>query len=183
VIPGGLYGIVDPTFGDPRRQVALLAEEGVGILQLRCKGWPSPALVELARWSARQGPVVVVNDDVSAAAEAGCMVHLGQQDGTTALAFGRSTHDLAQVRAAAPADYVGFGPVFATRTKAGELRARGPRWLGRAVAASCRPVVAIGGITPENLDRVRATGAHGWAAIAAIWTARDPRVVVREMLR
>ena len=183
MIPSGLYGMVDPTFGDPRRQVALLAEEGVGILQLRCKGWPSHELAALARWSAGLGPIVVVNDDVQAAAAAECMVHLGQGDGATTLPFGRSTHDLGQVRAAGPAAYVGFGPVFATSTKATGLRGRGPGALARAVAAASMPVVAIGGITPENLGRVRATGVHGWAVIGAIWTAGDPRSVVRAMLR
>ncbi|RME26583.1 MAG: thiamine phosphate synthase, partial [Deltaproteobacteria bacterium] len=83
---------------------------------------------------------------------------------------GRSTHDRAQVRAAVAegADYIGFGPVYATATKADTAPLVGVAGLAEAVRASSVPVVAIGGITAGRLPEVRATGVHGWAMISAV---------------
>lgn len=181
-LPRGLYGFADAGFGDPLAQARLLAEEGVGVIQLRCKGWATARLLPVAVAAAGLGPLLVVDDDVEVARAVGAWVHLGQGDGPDPdLPFGRSCHALDQLPAAAAARYVGYGPVYPTATKHTGRSARGLGGLAAAVRASPRPVVAIGGITPENLGGVRAAGAHGWAVIGAIWTAADPRRVIREM--
>jgi thiamine-phosphate diphosphorylase len=112
-------------------------------------------------------------------------VHLGQSDlplaAARALAGGRlwigvSTHDLAQVQAAVAggADYLGFGPVFATTTKFRADPVQGLEGLREAVAlAGACPVVAIGGITPARAEAVYAAGATAVCAISAVNDAAD----------
>lgn len=179
-LPPGFYGIADADHGDPFEQFRLLAEEGVGAVQLRCKGWSTTARVALARRCGAGGPLLVLNDDVAAALEAGTWVHVGQEDGPDPdVPFGRSTHDLEQVRAAR-STYVGFGPVFASGTKP-HGPALGIERLADAVQASRAPIVAIGGITSDNVDAVRDTGVHGWTAIGAVWRSPDPRSVIRRL--
>lgn len=96
--------------------------------------------------------------------------------------IGRSVHDLAEAEAAiaAGADYLLVGPVFPTASHPGRP-AIGPAAL-RAISALGRPVVAIGGITPETAGGVRAAGAYGVAAIRAVWDAADPAAAVRRFL-
>lgn len=179
MIAAGLYGFADATYGDPWRQVVILAEAGVGTIQLRCKGWPTDALATLAtRAIALDGPRIIVNDDAEAARRAGAWVHLGQEDGATPLIHGRSTHTIDQVTAPHTAAYLGFGPVFLTATKVPRHSPRGLRMLSEVVRATQLPVVAIGGIGPHNVDAVRMTGVRAWAVIGAIWTAPDPRAVI-----
>ncbi|MSQ00607.1 MAG: thiamine phosphate synthase [Myxococcales bacterium] len=179
----GLYGIADAAFGDPLAQATLLAEEGVSPIQLRCKGWPRDAVRQLALACGGLGSTIIVNDDADLAAELGLCAHLGDTDGPSRGPHGRSTHTLAQVEVERDAVYIGFGPVFATRTKLSVWTPRGLAHLTAAVRATSAPIVAIGGIDQDNLDGVRAAGAAGWAAVGAIWTAADPRAVIRAMRR
>jgi thiamine-phosphate pyrophosphorylase len=72
------------------------------------------------------------------------------------------------------ADYIGFGPVFATHTKRAAGAALGPEALARAVAAVDIPVVAIGGIRLDHLPVIRAAGARHWAVISDILGHPDP---------
>ena len=99
-------------------------------------------------------------------------VHLGQTDlpneearrlAGARLFVGVSTHDLDQVRiaCAAGADYLGFGPVFATSTKENPDAVQGLDGLRAAVAASTVPIVAIGGITAAQVAALYATRAAG----------------------
>ncbi|MFZ5481017.1 MAG: thiamine phosphate synthase [Myxococcota bacterium] len=177
----GLYGIADSAFGDPLAQARLLADEGVAIVQLRCKGWSTAGRIALARVCP---PVcLVINDDVDAARAVGAWAHLGQEDGPdpAGTTFGRSTHSVAQAASPGAAAYVGFGPVFATDTKDTGYDARGLDLLAEVVRVSPVPVVAIGGVTPARLDALRATGVHAWTAIGAVWTAPDPRAAIRAL--
>lgn len=180
-LPAGYYGIADADFGDPLAQARVLAEEGVGAVQLRCKTWDTARRIALGR-ALPVGPLYIVNDDVEAARALGLWAHLGQEDGADpAVPFGRSTHDRAQAVDVGAARYVGFGPVFGTRTKDTGYDARGLEALAAAVRACPVPVVAIGGIDPSNVDAVRATGVHAWTAIGAVWRAADPRAVIRAL--
>ncbi len=182
MIPPGLYGMADAGCGDVLGQVRLLAEEGVAIVQLRCKGWPDARLVEAARYAAALGMHVVINDRVDAARTAGVWVHLGQEDGPDPdVPFGRSTHTLAHVGAVGQARYLGFGPIFGTTTKETAWSPRGLAALAEVVRVSPIPVVAIGGIGVDNVDAVRATGVHAWAVIAGIWGAPEPRAAIRRL--
>ena len=172
-------------------------------LQLRAKQLGSAALCELgralrSRCTAKQ-ILLCVNDrfDIALAVDAD-VVHLGQSDLPlgevlklrTRLALGRlqvgiSTHDLAQARAAeaAGADYIGFGPIFSTQTKTDADPAVGLAELQQVAHTVRIPVVAIGGITLDNVQAVAKAGASAAAAIAAVDTAADPTWAGRQIAR
>jgi thiamine-phosphate pyrophosphorylase len=195
----GFYAILDRA--DLALARALVVGAGATVLQVRLKPASTRELLAAARM-ARQvtraaGAMLVVNDrvDVAIAAEADG-VHLGQDDLTVAdaraalagrpMAIGVSTHDLAQVRAAITdgADYLGFGPVFATSTKENPDPVVGVERLRAAAAiahAAGVPVVAIGGIGLAEAAAVAAAGAAAAAAIAAINRAADPAAAGRAL--
>ncbi len=182
-LPRGLYAIADGSVGDPVQWGLRLLRVGCPVVQLRVKGATTQALAAGAARlvaAAPPGALVIVNDDIEAAAQAGAHgVHLGQDDGPLATArarlgpaalIGRSTHTPGQITAAAAegADYIGFGPVFATTSKADTEAVVGIDGLTRAVSQAPMPVIAIGGITANRLPAVRSTGVHGWAMISAV---------------
>jgi len=96
--------------------------------------------------------------------------------------IGKSVHDLAEADAAkaAGADYLLVGPVYATPTHPD----RAPLGLEplRAIARLGLPMIAIGGVTAARAHEVKAAGAHGVAAIRALWDAEDPAAAARQML-
>lgn len=173
------------------------AEAAVGAgavaLQIRAKSSPPTSLYlsrllgELVDTYGARVPVLL-NDHLPAAlpfrGKPGLGVHVGQDDASPVTArhqlgegavVGLSTHSLEQVAAAAalPADYIGFGPVKATATKAGE--AKGFDLLAEACAAASQRVVAIGGLGLDDIPAVRAAGAHAVAVVSAwLGTADDP---------
>lgn len=196
VLPRGLYGIADAAFGDPLALGEALFAGGCAVVQLRCKGASTAERIELARrlvpMAEQRSALLILNDDLEAAARSGAHgLHLGQGDGPLAIArdrlgpsrlIGRSTHTLAQVEAAVAegADYLGFGPVFATTSKPDADVVVGLAGLEAAVITSTLPIVAIGGITEERLFRVRHTGVHGWAVISDLLRhgRRTPEAIV-----
>lgn len=137
------------------------------------------------------GVPVIVNDRVETAlAAAAAGVHLGQEDMHPSdarklaggeLWIGWSTHDLEQLDEAAElgVDYAGFGPIFATETK-GYREGLGAEHLAAALAIARVPVVAIGGIRPENAWMIPAQA--GVAVASALATAEDPAKVARALL-
>ena len=187
-----LYAILDPeqTRGRPAERVlAALLEAGVSILQLRVKSLPPVDFLELAKQARAvtraHGCQLIINDRVDIALACGADgVHLGQDD--LPLSAGRklmgqkiigiSTHDLDQARAAerAGADYIGFGPMFGTRTKATGYEARGPEMLHQIRRAVTLPIVAIGGITEANVQEVWQAGADSVAIIGDVLQDNDP---------
>ncbi len=94
------------------------------------------------------------------------------------LLIGASTHTLESVRnaAAVGADFLTFGPVFATNRKA---RPQGLDALGEACQAAAVPVFAIGGVTAENAKQCLDAGAHGVAVVGAVMEASSVRGAVR----
>jgi thiamine-phosphate diphosphorylase len=78
--------------------------------------------------------------------------------------------------------YVGYGPVWPTPSKADASAPVGLAELGEAVRLSLCPVVAIGGIQPDNAAAVWATGVAGLAVISALTEARDPEATARALL-
>src|SRR5205823_1458169 len=100
------------------------------------------------------------------------------------LIVGRSVHSLAEAVEAAErgADYVTFGHVFPTTTHPG-VPPRGLSQLEEIVRAVDVPVLAIGGITVENLADVLATGCAGVAVISAILSAANPSEAAASMRR
>ncbi len=98
------------------------------------------------------------------------------------LLIGASAHSTDAVRAAADAgaDFVCFGPVFATRSKKQFGAPQGLAALTAACSATKTPVFAIGGVTAENARACTDAGAHGVAVIGAVMEATSIRRAVRE---
>ncbi|MFT4979902.1 MAG: thiamine-phosphate pyrophosphorylase [Myxococcota bacterium] len=196
-LPAGLYGMADAGFGDPVALGCMLAEAGCRVIQLRAKGWSEAdlraAAAALLPPLRARGCLLILNDHPALAAAVGADgAHIGQDDGRAAEAramlgparlLGLSTHTPQQVDAAqGVADYIGFGPVFGTQTKATGYAPRGVGALAEAATRSAIPVVAIGGITTANLPDVRGSGAHCWAVVSAILRAPSPPEAVRLFL-
>ncbi|HEX7509149.1 MAG TPA: thiamine phosphate synthase, partial [Polyangia bacterium] len=141
------------------------------------------------------GVPLCVNDRLDVAlAIAADVIHLGQNDLPLAqvlgvrsiahaLAVGVSTHDLDQAQSAAAggADYIGFGPVFPTLSKVDADPAVGLAALQEVAAAVAVPVVAIGGITLDNVAAVARAGASAAAVIAAVDGAMDRALAGRRI--
>ncbi len=184
------YAILDPSLRSdvPLAELArLLGGAGVRLVQLRAKAASSGALLDAARELVSALPPscrLIVNDRADVVLLAGAAgVHVGQADLPPAAArqllgpdriVGLSTHTVEQVDAAnlAPVDYVAFGPVFATMTKADHEAAVGYEGLREARRRTTRPLVAIGGITPENAAQVIEAGADSIAVIGG-WLSAD----------
>lgn len=165
---------------------------GAKFMQLRCKAADTCTRIGLARQVAplcrSAGVPFLLNDDVDAALEPGLAdgVHLGQDDleargggeflkdlrrrAAPGFLLGVSTHDLAQVRASAslPVDYIGFGPIFPTRSKLRPEPCVGMDGLAVACRATHRPVVAIGGLDETTALTAAASGASMVAMIGAL---------------
>jgi thiamine-phosphate pyrophosphorylase len=194
----GFYAVIDRD--DEALARALVGAGGARVLQVRAKATDAAAVVAIARMARRvcddHGAALVVNDRVDIAlAAAADGVHLGQTDLPIAAArsvagarlwIGASTHSIAQVERAVAegADYLGFGPIFATMTKANPDPVQGLDGLRAAVtAARTVPVVAIGGVTPAHVAELYATGAAAICAIAAVNGAPDVAAAARAMGR
>lgn len=163
---------------------------GADWVQVRDKAAPAADLYDLARrvqalaGEARAG--LLVNDRVDVAVAVGAAgVHLARRSLPPEVArrlvapgtlVGVSVHSLEEAVQAARmgADYVTFGSVFPTRSHPGGLP-RGLDELARVVESVSVPVLAIGGITPENAREVAATGVAGVAVISGVLGAADPR--------
>jgi thiamine-phosphate pyrophosphorylase len=100
------------------------------------------------------------------------------------LIIGVSTHDLDQARRAEAgrADYIGFGPLFATTTKTTGHSPRGLAMLREIKSAVKIPVVAIGGINERNVAAVWQAGADGAAIISDLMGAEDVAAKTRSIL-
>jgi thiamine-phosphate pyrophosphorylase len=170
---------------------------GADTIQLREKGGSTRRMIEVAKRMAavcrQAGVPLIVNDriDVAVAANADG-VHLGQSDFPIPLArellgqdklIGGSaaTLDEARICVAEGADYVGFGPVYVTGSKADAGPVSGPRVLKQVVETIPLPVIAIGGITAENIPEVMQAGAHGIAVISAVCCQIDPEGATRAL--
>jgi thiamine-phosphate pyrophosphorylase len=193
----GLYAIVDADALAGRDPLAfaeaLLTAGPLFALQLRAKRWPARQTLAVARAlkerCGRAGVPFVVNDRPDVAVLCGAdAVHVGQDDlsiaDVRALApgalVGRSTHELAQLRAALDErpGYVAFGPVFSTRSKEAPDPTVGLESLSlaaRSAESEGVPLVAIGGITLENARAVREAGARSAAVIGALSALADDR--------
>ncbi len=184
----GLYAIVQGSAPVASAQAAI--QGGARVVQVRMKDAPSGEVLDVARRIvelARGRALVVVNDRADIALLSGADgVHLGDEDLPVAearrllgpdLLVGRTARTLGEATAAIEqgADHVGFGPVFASRTKPLALPPRGLDALREAAAALRAPIVAIGGIGAENVAGVARAGAACAAAVEAIFGGGDPR--------
>jgi len=199
-LPGPLYVILDRDAAGGRELHPLLdavLEGGCRMVQLREKRLPPAALHPLAQDLRRRcregGCLFIVNDrvDLALAVEADG-VHVGQDDLPAGEArrllrpgmlLGVSTHDVEQARRARDdgADYVAVGSMFPTRTKPA-FQLVGPDLVRRVRPDIPVPLVAIGGITPDNVTQVIQAGADAVAVISAVCAAPDPASAVRRFL-
>jgi thiamine-phosphate pyrophosphorylase len=201
----GFYAILDATpdlLADPaalKVRASRLLAAAPCCLQIRAKAATARALEGAARTllplARAAGVPFCVNDRLDVALAVGAdVVHLGQDDlpledaqrvragaGRADLVIGFSTHNPEQARAAAAAgaDYIGFGPVFGTRSKANPDPTVGLETLAEVCRAVAVPVVAIGGITLDAAPAVARAGASAAAIIAAIDAAPDPAAAGR----
>ena len=190
------------------RKIEAAANAGVNWIQIREKdlsGKVCGTLTREALQGAAESPAaesgrtrILVNDrlDVALAERAGG-VHLGENSLPLAEAkrlantqaqnhdflFGVSCHSLEAAKSAASdgADYLFFGPVFATPSKAAFGTPQGIEQLAEACRTVSIPVLAIGGITLENSSACLAAGASGIAAIRLFQDARDMSSVVQTL--
>jgi len=200
-LPSPLYAILDPSQSKDRPAIRILTDlltGGAKLVQLRTKEMSSNEFYRLAveaRELTRQARcLLIINDrvDIAMASHADG-VHLGQEDLPLAIArrlmgkeklIGISTHDLAQVQEAerGGADYIGFGPIFGTATKDTGYSARGLTMLREVRKVVKIPIVAIGGITEDNVAQVWAAGTDSAAIISDIMKAEDIAEKVRKIL-
>jgi thiamine-phosphate pyrophosphorylase len=177
--------------------VGAALEGGVTVVQLRKKSMPKGEQYALAlalrRLTDLHDALLIINDhvDIAIAADADG-VHLGQDDlppevvralpGFAGRLIGRSTHSLAQARAAMQegADYIAVGPVHATPTKAGRP-AVGTKLVAEVAAFVDRPLVAVGGIDRENAPAVIDAGARAIAVVRAIYDDPEPAEAARRL--
>ena len=196
-----LIVITDHVLAQPRSIVEVVGEAlvaGAPAVQLRSKAL-SPrdsfgVAVLLRSLTEASGALFFVNDrlDLALAARADG-VHLGPDDLPVADArsavppdflIGYSTDDPVEALSAQRdgADYLGCGTVFPTTSKRDAGATIGTAGLAKVVEAVSIPVVGIGGISPERVREVAATGAVGSAAIGAVMTAGNVPEVVKGLL-
>jgi thiamine-phosphate pyrophosphorylase len=178
------------------------ARAGVQWVQIREKDLPARNLMELTHTAIRActnlsapgSTRILVNDRCDVAWAAGAAgVHVGgkslpvevlidarRASGRTNSLVGTSCHSVGSAIAAAEegADYLFFGPVFATPSKAALGAPQGLEKLAQVCSAVCIPVIAIGGITVENARACREAGAAGIAAIRLFQQHRDLAEIV-----
>lgn len=186
-----LYGIVDlgyVTAANVESMTDQLCLGGADVLQLRAKKLVPQEIERLARLmlpiTRSHGVPLVINDHLEVAAAIGSEgVHVGQDDDAVAKAravvgpacfVGKSTHSLAQAVAAQAegADYIGFGPLYATGTKPDYV----PVGLSDVAEVHRRvtlPVFCIGGVNAGRLDEVIAAGARRVVVVSAFLLAGD----------
>jgi thiamine-phosphate pyrophosphorylase len=188
----GLYAITDAVL-IPDERLTLAVEQallgGARLIQYRDKGADAgrrraqaQALNVLCR---RYDAPLIINDDVQLAAEVGAAgVHLGKDDPAFATARARlgenavigvscyNQLELARAAEQAGANYIAFGAFFPSPTKSTEIRAS-LALLREARATLNIPIVAIGGITPENAPPLLGAGADALAVISGVFAQSD----------
>jgi len=196
-----LYVVTDRqlTAGRPLHLVVEAAlRGGARAFQLREKDLSPrdlyPLALEMRQLTRTYGAHLLINDrvDVALAVDADG-VHLTTTSLPATVArqllgpgrlIGVSTHSIAEAQTAADegADFVVFGPVFYTPSKAPYGEPVGLNALQAVRAAINLPILAIGGVKKANLDQVLAAGASGIAVISAIISADDPTAASQALL-
>ncbi|MBI5901938.1 MAG: thiamine phosphate synthase [Deltaproteobacteria bacterium] len=197
----GLYAFIDAAYVDlsgAGDAAAGLLSGGARIVQLRAKDVAPRDILVAARAvreaTERSGALFIVNDRADIAMIAGADgVHLGQDDpdveevrgllGPEGI-IGLSTHDVKEAVEAETlgADYISLGPIFPTRTKKDAQTPRGLTMLSEVRSAVRLPIVAIGGITRENMEEVFKAGADSVAIISGILMERDIKARVASIV-
>ena len=195
-----LYAILDAAYAPPARWPGLarqLAAGGAGIFQLRAKNLSKEEILSHARilapLLADLGLPLILNDYpdlVAPSGAAGC--HLGQDDlgipearkmlGSSVL-LGLSTHSPCQALAgqAVGADYLGFGPLYATGTKP-DYQPIGPEKIREITGQVTLPVFCIGGLNPDRVGEATHFGAQRVCVVSHLLLAPDPTAAAKQIL-
>ncbi len=199
-LPPGLYGITAQELSNGRDNLSVaraMLEGGLRILQYRekdkAKREQYEECLQLRRLTREHGVVFIVNDHADIALAVGADgVHIGQTDmpleavrrlvGEQML-IGLSTHSPAQAQDAVRrgADYIGVGPLFATKTKKDVCAPVGFDYLDYVAANIPVPFVAIGGIKEANLPQVVEHGAYCACLVSDIVAADDVKGKVQAL--
>jgi thiamine-phosphate pyrophosphorylase len=179
---------------EAKEVVEQMIDGGVDLIQVRAKTCPSPEIVKIATTlrdiTRRRGVPLVINDHPEIARSVQAEgVHLGQDDLPIAEAreiagpdcvIGKSTHSVDQAIRAfyEGADYIGFGPVFATPTKP-DYAPVGLEEIRKVHDAVRIPIFCIGGITLDNLPEVIAAGARRVVIVSGLLLAHDIALYAR----
>jgi thiamine-phosphate pyrophosphorylase len=194
-----LYAILDVAAVNSEARIPeVLAENGVGLIQVRDKHASARAVFEASRGLvARLSPKdvhVIVNDRPDIAViVAAAGVHVGQNDLPVEAAraccsgglwVGVSTHNLEQFRQATTtsADYIAVGPIFATATKENPDPVVGLDLIRAARRLTRKPLVAIGGITIQSAESVYRAGADSIAVVNDLLLAPKPGLRAAEYI-
>jgi thiamine-phosphate pyrophosphorylase len=166
------------------------AAGGATVIQLRLKGAPTEEVVRFGLALGDLEVQLVVNDDVDAALELACGVHLGQADAgierarEAGLPLGISVTKRREAALAefSGATYIGAGPVWETPSKPDAAAPIGLDGLRDICLSVSIPVVAIGGIDASNAAECIRAGAEGVAVIRAVAEIEALRAAVDEAL-
>lgn len=172
---------------------------GADTIQFRQKSGSTRKMIETARQMKQlctsSGVVFIVNDRLDVAiASASDGVHLGQDDFPIPLAreilgdakiIGGSavTLDEAKKCLSEGADYVGFGPVYPTTSKADAGPVTGIELMQEVIDKVPLPIIAIGGVNKDNTAEVMQAGAYGIAVISAVCCEQNPEEATRELFQ
>ena len=175
---------------------AEVVKSGVTFLQIREKGLAPEAFEAeaeaLKKLCNAAGVPFVVNDSVEIALACDADgVHVGQSDirgrdiraiigPDKILGITANTVERAVAAEKAGADYIGVGAMFATGTKKNAVNIPISRLQDIRAAVSI-PIVAIGGITEQNMDRLAGSGADGIAVVSAIFAAEEPAAAAKSL--
>ena len=196
-----LYAVTDRSWTGRQslaQQVEAALKGGVTCVQLREKALSQEDFLaealEIRELCSRYGVPFIINDnvDIAIACKADG-VHVGQEDMAAAkvrqrvgshMIIGVSAHSVEEALEAVKhgADYLGSGAVFGSATKT-NVQPMSRQTLADICAAVDIPVVAIGGITRENLPRLAGTGVDGVALVSAIFAAEDIEAECRLLRR
>lgn len=179
--------------------VAAAAKGGITMVQLREKEAATREFLELAQAMKSllrpKSIPLIINDrvDIALAVDADG-VHVGQSDMPVSVVrqligpdkivgLSASRREYILAADASAADYLGVGPLYAQTTKKNAAATpHGPDGLGQLRGLTQKPLMAIGGITPDNAAPVIAAGADGLAVVSAIVSADDPEAAARSLI-
>ena len=198
----GLYVIIDPEVAkgrDPLELAACAVRGGARMLQLRDKlrdkGTALPLAMGIQRLCRDNDVDLIVNDHADLAVAVDCAgLHVGQSDLPVSQArrvlapeqvLGRSNHEIDElVRSQGMgADHLAFGPIYATGTKNVGRSEQGIERLREARDATQLPLVAIGGITAENVAHVVEAGSDAVCVTAAVGLAQEPEAAASRLVK
>ena len=199
---GRLHVLTDFTFQQRWTHADLAAAAirgGADVIQFRQKTGSIRDILanahEVATVCRRHDTTLLIDDHVDVALAVGADgVHLGQMDmpietarqilGEAAIiGITAPTLPMAKAAVSGGADYIGFGPVYPTRSKANPASVKGLEGVLEMASSLEVPIIGIAGITARRCPDVLRAGAHGVAVMTAISCATDPEAATREFIK